>query len=157
MNKESSIAAISSLWLRHKDAANQYRKALALAGEEGLKSWFTTLVKYREDLEKDCRDMLKTLPPVPFTPNKNITSGLNKKWAEIKEALLLENYSKLTSACWEAEQYDYEALKESLKIASLPDGIAAFLDKQGKSMLRMQRKVERMSTIPNLSENTLND
>jgi hypothetical protein len=152
MNKESSIAAISSLWLRHKDAANQYRKAMALASEEGLKNWFRTLVDYRESLEKDCQDMLQALPPVPFTPNKNINSGLSENWVEIKEALLLENYSKLTSVCWNAEQKDYEALKKSLKIANLPEGIANFLDKQGKSMLQMQRKVERMNTVPNLND-----
>lgn len=153
MNKESSIAAISSLWLRHKDAAYQYQKAVALSNEDGLKSWLKSLANYREGLEKDCKAMLETLPPVPFTPNKNISSSLNKHRAQIKEALMLENYSKLTSICWEAERQDYEALKKSLKIESLPEGIQEFLDAQGKKMLQMQRKVERMKTVPDLNKN----
>lgn len=153
MNKESSIAAVSSLWLRHKDAAQQYRKALALTDENGVKSWLKSLADYRENLENDCQAMLENLPPVPFTPNKNITSSLNKHWPRIKDALLLENYSKLTSICWEAERQDYEALKKSLKIDNLPEGIHDFLDNQGKNMLQMQRKVERMKTVPDLNEN----
>ncbi len=151
MNKESSIAAVSSLWLRHKDAANQYRKAFALAERSGIERWLEKLIAYREDLEQDCREMLETLPPVPVTPNKNITSALNGKWAQIKDALLMKNYSKLISICWEAEQIDYHALKKSLDIENLPKGIYYFLDNQGEKMLSMQRKVERMHTVPDFN------
>lgn len=136
------------MWLRHKDAANQYRKTLALSTDESMNKWLNDMIAYREALEKDCREFLETLPPVPFTPNRNIASALSNHWKDLKEALLLENYSKLTSIFKNAEIKDYEALKESLKIKSLPDGIKHFLSDQSRRMLEVQRKVERLDTVP---------
>lgn len=154
MNKESSISAVSSLWLRHKDAAQYYQKALDLTEDKSLRQWLESLVAYRRHLAERCEAFIEDLPPVPFTPNKKIVSGLNSRWDEIKEALIKENRSKITSLCRDGEREDYEALKESLRINSLPLGVEEFLDQQGKIMLQIQPKVERMNLIPSLSDNT---
>ncbi len=154
MNKESSISAVSSLWLRHKDAADYYQKAQELTDDQGMKEWFESLVAYRKRLASACESFIHDLPPVPFTPNKKILSGLANHWDVLKEALLHNNQSKITSICRESELEDYNALKESLKINGLPAGVKDFLDQHGKIMLEVQPKIERMNVVPSLRKNT---
>ncbi len=154
MNKETSIAAVSSLWLRHQDAAEHYQKAQELAKDQGMKEWFESLAAYRSQLAEACRDFLESLPPIPSTPNRKIVSGASERWSDLKEALLLNNRTKVTSICRDSELEDYNALKESLNIHGLPVGVEDFLDRQGKVMLDVQPKVERMNVIPALSKNS---
>jgi uncharacterized protein (TIGR02284 family) len=78
---------------------------------------------------------------------------LYEHWGDFREALLLNNKSKVVEFCEDSEKKISRAYREAVAQTGVPKDINEFLNKQLQHILEVRRKVERMETVPMLHDN----
>ncbi|MCB9265885.1 MAG: PA2169 family four-helix-bundle protein [Lewinellaceae bacterium] len=148
MNKESSIAILANLLRRHEDAAEKYDDAAAMVDNPGLKEYLSSLAKYRHSLYQSIRQWLEDMPPSPVPVSGKVRSYLHNNWAEMQEALMREQESKIVEACKKSEEDISDYYKEALAQKGIPVQIHKGLQQQHSRIMEVLRKVERMEKVP---------
>jgi uncharacterized protein (TIGR02284 family) len=149
----SGIALVSNLMMRNKDAEERYREAAAVATDESLVQYLESLARYRNSLYEPLFEWMNALPPTPMPISKQSRSYLYEHWGDFREALLLNNKSKVVEFCEDSEKKISRAYREAVAQTGMPKDINEFLNKQLQHILEVRRKVERMETVPMLHDN----
>ena len=149
----SGIALINNLMMRNKDAEDRYREAAAVATDKSLVEYLESLARYRNSLYEPLFEWMNALPPTPMPLSKQARSYLYENWGGFREALLLNNKTKVLEFCEDSEKSISKSYREAVAQTGIPIDIHDFLNGQLQHILKVRRKVERMETVPMLHDN----
>ncbi len=147
-SRASGIALVNNLMLRNKTGAQRYREAAAVASEPEIIGYLESLASNRESLHQELYRLMEDMPPVPLPASRQGRSFIAVNWGEFREALLLNNTSRITAFCLKSERNLAEAYREAVAQEGVPTPIFGLLNKQLRHLLAVQRQVERMERVP---------
>jgi hypothetical protein len=152
MSQETVYSILFTLLQRHEDAAKYYKKLHGSLSRPGLSEWIDDLIKYRESMAGTIRSFLENTAPIPVRnkSREDTTSILHQKWDEVKEALSRENWLEVVRVCRQTEESLSSYYQTSLGSEGIAEGIRDLLQQQHKKILEVNRKAERLETVPQL-------
>jgi len=150
MYKENALSILSNLLQRHRAAAAKYREARALVPEErqAVHSFLLALAEYRDAHADQLERVLSKYAPASVPKGSSSQPYLAEHWEWVRDAMLLNNYSRLLDACYENEKALSEYYKLCLRQEEVPEDINALLEEQHRKVIHQMRRAERMATVP---------
>lgn len=149
----SGIALINTLMMRNKDAEERYQEAASIVTDQSIKEYLESLAKYRNSLYKPLFEWMNALPPTPMPVSKQARSYLYEQGDDFREALQLNQKTKVVEFCEASEKSLSDAYRDAIAQEGVPKDINEFLNEQFQHVLKVRKKVERMETVPMLRNN----
>jgi hypothetical protein len=150
MYKENTLSILTNLLQRHQSSAAKYREALALVPDEqqSVHSFLLALAEYREDLADQLGRVLNKYPSSSVPKGSSSRPHIAEAWEKIRDAMLLDNQSRLLKQVYANEKALSEYYKLCLDQEEVPEDVKALLEEQHRKVLHQMRRSERMATVP---------
>lgn len=149
LTKENFSSMIFHLYNRHDQTASSYRQIVAdLKEDASLKSWFSSLAKFRQELADELRPLVEDNGSIPVKPSKEMRSYFHDRNDDIIEFINNDNQVGLIEMSLEAEE---DVAKYYQKIESnkdVPLEIRQKLEKQHNRLQEVINKAQRLHTVP---------
>jgi len=150
MYKENTFSILTNLLQRHQASAAKYREALALVPDEqkSVHSFLQALAEYREALADQLQRVLKKYAPSSVPKGSSSRPHIAEAWETIRDAMLLDNQSRLLKQLYANEKALSEYYKLCLDQEEVPEDVKALLEEQHRQVIHQMRRSERMATVP---------
>lgn len=149
LTKENFSSMIFHLYSRHDQAASSYRQIEAdLKEDASLKSWFSSLAKFRQELADELRPLVEDNGSVPLKPSKEMRSYFHGRNDDIIEYINNDNQIGLIEMSLEAEEDVAKYYQTIATNKDVPLEIRQKLDKQHDRLQVVIEKAQRLHTVP---------
>ncbi len=150
MSTETAYSILFTLLQRNEDAAKYYKKLKGSLSLPELSDWVGDLIEHRESMATTIRSFLENTAPIPVRnkSREDTTSILHQKWDKVEEALSHEKWLEIVRICRQTEESLSSYYQTSLGSEGIAEGIRDLLQQQHKKILEVNRKAERLETVP---------